>query len=125
MRTSLQFLLTLVWLALTSNSLAKSLPDTDDLHQHPAWLTLIHYQPDRFGSGYTSQADDDRFFLSDSGVTSPKAELDATLKAILQPGDGDDHARCIFPARDRWLRQKLDLPRDPADCPAYEEWAAG
>jgi hypothetical protein len=124
MRTSLQFLLTLVWLALTSNSLAKSLPDTDDLHQHPAWLTLIHYQPDRLGSGYTSQADDDRFFLSDSGVTSPKAELDATLKAILQPGDGDDHARCIFPARDRWLKEKLDLPRDPADCPAYEEWAA-
>jgi len=123
MRTSLQFLLALFWMASVPNGLANSLPDTGNLHQHPAWLTLVHYQPDRFGSGFTSQADDDLFFLSNRGKTSPKAELEATLKAILQPGGGDEHARCIFPARDRWLRQQLDLPAQAADCPAYDQWA--
>ena len=123
MRTSLRFALALVWLASGFNAIATPLPDTGNLHQHPAWLTLLHYQPDRFGDGYTGQADDDSFFLSDHGKTSPKAELEATLKAITQPGGGDDHARCRFPARDRWLRQQLDLPQQPADCPAFREWA--
>ncbi|SOB77895.1 protein of unknown function [Marinobacter sp. LV10R510-11A] len=92
------------------------------LHLDPAWLTLIHYQSGQFSDGYTSQADDPAFFLSEDGKTSPKAELEATLKAIQQPGEGDDHARCRFPARDAWLREQLDLPGTVADCPAYEEW---
>ncbi len=123
MRTSLRFALALLWLATGFHAYASPLPDTGDLHQHPAWLTLVHYQPDRFGDGYTSQADDDGFFLSDRGKTSPGAELEATLKAITQPGSGDDHARCRFPARDHWLRQQLGLAQQPADCPAYDEWA--
>lgn len=123
MRTSLRFALALLWLATGLHANANSLPDSGDLHQHPAWLTLVHYQPDRFGDGHTSQADDDSFFLSDHGKTSPEAELDATLEAITQPGNGDDHARCRFPARDRWLRQQLGLSQEPADCPAYDEWA--
>lgn len=92
------------------------------LHLDPAWLTLIHYQSGQFSDGYTSQADDPAFFLSEDGKTSPKAELEATLKAIQQPGEGDDHARCRFPAREAWLREQLDLPRTVADCPDYEEW---
>ncbi|MDL0431615.1 DUF4105 domain-containing protein [Marinobacter sp. TBZ242] len=123
MRTSLRFALALLWLATGIHAYANPLPHTGDLHQHPAWLTLVHYQPDRFGDGYTSQADDDSFFLSKQGKTSPEAELDATLRAITQPGRGDDHARCRFPARDRWLRQQLDLPSKAANCPAYDEWA--
>ncbi len=93
-----------------------------DLHLDPAWLTLGHYQPDTLGDGYTSQADDAAFFLSPEGKHSPRAELEATLTAILQPGGGDDHARCRFPARDRWLRQQLDLPDTPINCPAYDDW---
>ena len=122
MRTSLRFALALVWLASGFNVLAAPLPDTGNLHEDPAWLTLVHYQPDRFGNGYSSQADDDQFFLSEQGKTSPEAELQATLEAITQPGGGNNHARCRFPARDRWLREQLDLPRQPADCPEYDEW---
>ncbi|TGN40535.1 Lnb N-terminal periplasmic domain-containing protein [Marinobacter confluentis] len=122
MRTKLQYALALSWLASSLHAFATPLPDTGDLHQHPAWLTLVHYQPDRFSSGYTGQADDDDFFLSPRGKTSPEAELKATLEAITQPGGGDDHARCRFPARDQWLRQQLDLPQQPADCPAYDQW---
>ena len=63
-------------------------------------------------------------FLSENGKTSPEAELQATLEAIRQPGGGDDHARCRFPARDAWLREQLDLPDTPVNCPAFEDWAA-
>ncbi|MEP2605782.1 DUF4105 domain-containing protein, partial [Marinobacter sp.] len=122
MRTLLRFALAPIWLASCFNAFATSLPDTGNLHQNPAWLTLLHYQPDRFGDGYTGQADDDAFYLSDNGKTSPKAELEATVAAITQPGGGNEHARCRFPARDRWLRAQLDLPGQPASCPAFEEW---
>ncbi|MDN6319132.1 MAG: DUF4105 domain-containing protein [Marinobacter sp.] len=95
---------------------------TNSLHLNPAWLTLVHYQPDVFGSGFTSQADDPTFFLSEHGKTSPKAELNATLEAIQQPGEGNQHARCRFPARDAWLREQLNLPKKQIRCPDYEAW---
>src|SRR5690554_3630977 len=113
-----------LWLACSLSAQAALAVTPDELHQHPVWLTLGHYQPDRFGSSFTSQADDSAFFLSENGKTSPKEELEATLAAIQEPGAGDDHARCRFPARDAWLREQLDLPDDPISCPAYDEWAA-
>jgi len=123
MRTLLQFALAFVWLAPAFNASATSPSDTGNLHLHPAWLTLLHYQPDRFGDGYTGQADDEDFFLSAGGKTSPRAELQATLEAISRPGGGNGHARCRFPARDRWLRQQLDMSLQPANCPAFEQWS--
>ncbi|RMJ04446.1 hypothetical protein DOQ08_01767 [Marinobacter litoralis] len=112
-----------LWLASTLATHTAFASNLENLHEHPVWLTLGHYHENRFGSGYTSQADDPEFFLSSSGKTSPEAELAATLEAIQQPGEGDDHARCRFPARDAWLREQLDLPDDPVTCPAYEDWA--
>ncbi|MDX1636033.1 MAG: DUF4105 domain-containing protein, partial [Marinobacter sp.] len=109
----------LLWLAVSTLADAAT---PDSLARHPAWLTLGHYQPDRFGSGYTGQADDPDFFLSPDGKHSPQAELEATLAAIQAPGGGDDHARCRFPARDRWLRSQLSLAENPVDCPAYDAW---
>ncbi|MDY6798063.1 MAG: DUF4105 domain-containing protein [Pseudomonadota bacterium] len=96
----------------------------DNLHEHPAWLTLGHYQEETLGSGFTSQADDPDFFLSEEGKHSPKAELEATIEAIQQPGSGDKHPRCRFPARDNWLRKQLGLPDTPIECPAYDRWTA-
>ena len=106
-----------LWLACSLTAEAALAVAPDELHQHPVWLTLGHYQPDRFGAGYTSQADDSAFFLSENGKTSPREELEATLAAIQEPGEGNDHARCRFPARDAWLRKQLDLPADPVACP--------
>lgn len=122
MRASLQYGLAWFWLATGTPAFADSLPPTGQLHQHPVWHALVHYQPNTYTSGHTSQADDPDFFLSERGKESPKAELDATLDAILQPGGGNDHARCRFPARDQWLRQQLDLPDTPVDCPDYNGW---
>ena len=47
----------LIWLAVSLPTQADTPADTSELHLDPAWLTLIHYQPDTFGDGYTSQAD--------------------------------------------------------------------
>ncbi|WP_375170962.1 DUF4105 domain-containing protein [Marinobacter sp.] len=110
------------WLALSLPVYAADAHTTDSLHLEPAWLTLGHYQPDTFGDGHTSQADDPDFFLSDQGKHSPKAELDATLAAIQRPGSGDSHAQCRFPARTTWLEQQLDLDLPAVTCPAYRDW---
>lgn len=91
-----------------------------------AWLTLGHYHPNRLGSGFTSQADDDSFFLSPDGKISPEAELRATIDAITRPADGNDdsHARCEFPARDAWIRSRLTLPEPEVQCSDFEKWKA-
>ncbi|WP_372982501.1 DUF4105 domain-containing protein, partial [Marinobacter sediminum] len=81
-----------------------------------------HYQQDTLGGGFTSQADDSAFFISDQGKNAPKAELEATLSAIQQPGSGDSHAQCLFPSRTAWLKGQLDLSLPAVDCPAYEAW---
>ncbi|WP_323751696.1 DUF4105 domain-containing protein [Marinobacter sp.] len=112
-----------LWLAGTLATQTAFASNPHKLHEHPVWLTLGHYHENSWGSGHTSQADDPGFFLSEDGKTNPKAELSATLEAIQQPGEGNDHARCRFPARDAWLRQQLDLPNEPVSCPAYEDWA--
>jgi len=54
----------LCWLALSAPALADTSPITQDLPLDPAWLTLMHYQQDTLGGGYTSQADDSAFFIS-------------------------------------------------------------
>ncbi|WP_203299645.1 DUF4105 domain-containing protein [Marinobacter sediminum] len=112
----------LCWLALSAPALADTPPTTQDLHLDPAWLTLMHYQQDTLGGGFTSQADDSAFFISDQGKHAPKAELEATLSAIQQPGSGDSHAQCRFPARTAWLKGQLNLSLPAVDCPAYESW---
>jgi hypothetical protein len=88
------------------------------------WLSLVHYKP-RFGGGYASQADDPVFFNHPRGKYDPALELDATLRALVAPGTGDDHPRCRFPARYHWLAQRLDLDsaRLPqAACNELREW---
>jgi len=122
MGNSLRIWPAVLWLITSLPLQAQAQAAEGPLHLDPAWLTLIHYQPARFGGGYISQADDPAFFLSEDGKTSPKAELEATLEAIQQSGDGNDHAQCRFPARDAWLREQLDLPAKAADCPDYRGW---
>ena len=114
--------LALCWLAASGPALAADSPNTNQLHLDSAWLTLVHYQPDTWGSGFTSQADDPAFFLSDDGKHSPEQELKATLAAIQQPGSGNQHAQCRFPARTTWLTSQLDLALPDVECPAYEAW---
>ncbi|MCW8923208.1 MAG: DUF4105 domain-containing protein [Gammaproteobacteria bacterium] len=92
------------------------------LGQQPAWLALLHYKPGLFSGKWQSQADDDDFFFSAQGRTDPQVELEATLRAMLQPSE-TNHAQCRFPARWHWLKQQLGLlPGYDAACPKLEAW---
>lgn len=85
------------------------------------WLQLLHYTPSWRPGGYRNFVDDPDFFLSPRGAHDPAAELTATLAALRT----DPATQCRFPARTRWLGERLpglagELP--PASCPEYEEW---
>jgi hypothetical protein len=93
------------------------------------WHRLVLYEPDRASpSGLRSAIHSPEFFLSEQGPTDPRAELQATLAAMLAPpsGSNDTHAKCRFPARRIWLQQRL--PGHAAElaeiaCPAFQAWA--
>jgi len=75
------------------------------------WDVLLHYRPkdDR----RESVIDDRRFFLSPDGKTAPDAELAATISALFAPAAaGDEHPRCRFPARFKWLQGNLGIDTD-------------
>ena len=102
------------------------LAQAEALAQSAQWHTLLHYYPSTFGSRWTSQVDDDDFFLAANGVSEPANELRATVDAFYRPvAEPDTHAICRFPARWQWLQQSLQLPPaslTPAQCPARMEW---
>tara|TARA_R110000868_G_scaffold55424_3_gene172287 strand:- start:3713 stop:5494 length:1782 start_codon:yes stop_codon:yes gene_type:complete len=61
------------------------------------WLSLLRYNA--YGNSFLSEADSDRFFLSNDGRSNPVSEYEALALAINQPITNDDHAVCRFPAR--------------------------
>lgn len=95
-----------------------------------AWHSLVHYEPGWLGPGVTSTVASDWFFRAPSGRTDPAAELDATLAAFFETravAPRDQPARCMYPARYRFLDRRLgfDRSRMPrASCTAYEKWRA-
>lgn len=95
--------------------------DLQALAASPAWLRLMYYQP-RGGGRYSSEVDDDAYFLSNVGHEDPLAELQATLQAWGDTRPGDDNPRCRFPARYHWLAQVLEPPAQlaPIACGAFE-----
>jgi len=80
------------------------------------WEILLHYKKTLAG-GHESRISDPHFFLSETGRTDPKAELDATLAGFFRPEAPDgEHPICRFPARLQWLVEELAV--DPARLPA-------
>ncbi len=129
----------LLFLALLCVNISLSANPVDDLHnqasekhlwQQHEWHNLIHYDITGSSNGtdnkYSSQVDDDRFFLAHDGATNPQAELLATLVALYQADQSPNtHALCRFPARLNWLATQLEIDRatlPAARCPDYEEW---
>jgi hypothetical protein len=101
-----------------------------DLWRDRGWINLVHYKPAKLpfqSETYSSYVNDEKFFLSDKGVTQPKAELLATLTALFGGGQGDEHAQCRFPARLEWLSEQLTIDHQylpKVDCPLYRQWWA-
>jgi hypothetical protein len=91
----------------------------------PYWVALGHYETGKLG-GWRSYVDDPAFFLAEGGASDPAAELAATLEALYQPAElGDRHPQCVYPARTRWLKERLALDDLPSpDCAEYRAWFA-
>ena len=91
------------------------------------WHLLLHYRPNTF-YGVTSEVDDPRFFLADSGKTNPKAELIATIRHFFSPrpvGKSQQTAQCAFIARYQWLKEKLRFEEDKLQtltCQRFQTW---
>ena len=96
------------------------------LAQQPAWLNLLHYKSNAWGS-LVSQADDAKFFIAESGAKNAQAELEADLRGFFSELDNvesSQHPQCRFPARLHWLNQQLGfaylLPK--VACTKFNEW---
>jgi len=120
--------------AATPRPRAEALPGllarlrADRLGEDPAWLRLGHYLPGPFG--WKSEADGEDFFRAGkAGKRHPGAELEATLAALLQDtgpqADELQDPACRFPARVRFLRERLGLGEEvlpTRPCPRYQDF---
>ena len=95
----------------------------EGLAQDARWLALMHYAPS--WRGERSVVDDPAFFLSPQGATDPEAELVADLRALLTPPVGGQPPFIArFPARSRFLCERLGIPREQLPVPRAEECEA-
>ncbi len=99
-----------------------------DLAFSETWLKLLHYERSVWSpTGWVSAIQQGNFFLSAHGSSDPAAELEALVQSLsVEAPTGDDHPRCRFPARSRWVEQQLGLESvfEPASvCPRFSSWA--
>ena len=106
------------------------------LHENLHWLRLLHYR--KHGDGVVSDIDGGYFFLSPRGKTDSRAEMEATLRALLSKEDLSPplekglepaamHPLCKFRARLRFLQAHLAFPDSllpETDCGRFERWRA-
>lgn len=100
--------------------------DQQELYKEKDWQHLIQYTP-RLLNAFASEIKSKYSFFSKDGATNPKAELDATLKALYETPlgiDPDEHPRCKFIARYEFLKTHLNFPEslDNFSCPKFESW---
>jgi hypothetical protein len=82
------------------------------MYEERKWHVLLHYKPS-IAYGFKSLIDDPDFFIAPDGKYNPESELIATIKALFTSNVKDDeHPRCRFVARYKWLIEKLDIDED-------------
>lgn len=93
----------------------KNLSDTKQ------WIRLGHYEKTLFGH-YLSPLRG-QFFLSTEGNKNPKAELEATIRAMFSPSSAARHPQCHYLARRQWLIENLKIdPQDLLPCEERMAW---
>jgi hypothetical protein len=122
---------------LFCNSLAYSQTVTElqikaeqkSLWSDASWLNLLHYREK--GRIFKSEADDEKFFLSEAGFEDPKSELLATIPSMFAAIELDEeesdknHTLCRFPARSYWLAEQLAIDRNSLPkvaCNEFNKW---
>ncbi len=115
------FKLVALFFILTSQS-AWSTP----IYERHDWLRLVHYEKTIWG-GFSNSAKNNAYYVSPNGKTDPKAEFEAVKSALANistyTGKPDEHPRCLFPARSKWVAKEtgLTLPGDDW-CPKFIAW---
>ncbi len=88
------------------------------------WRNLLHI--DDNGKARSSRIDDDTFFYTSGDARNARTELLATLKQLFVDTDDDNRqTQCRFPARSKWLIERLSIDRDDipkVSCEAFETW---
>ncbi len=89
------------------------------------WLRLLHYET-HFMHGPRSAVDGSGFFLTPSGKEDPEAEMRATLAAFHDSsrllGKLRQTPACAFPARFRFLNERLKLGLKNPTCEKFSEF---
>ena len=81
------------------------------LDQNQYWLKLLHFENKK------SIINNKDFFLSPFGQKDPKKELIATIQNIFK----DPTTQCKYPARIKWLQEKLSfVPIEKIKCPKLD-----
>ncbi len=99
-----------------------------NLANDPVWLKLLHYEAGSInGNEITSAVHADSFFLSETGRTNSRSELEATINTLIEADAnvGDQSVQCRFPARTLWLDKKLGLYKKRPSfegCEQYQSW---
>lgn len=98
-----------------------------NLHNHQDWHRLLQYWPRTLRTPKSEIRSIENSFLADDGRTNPKAELQATIKALYQIppiGQEDIHPRCRFIARYEFLKNHLSIPKtiNSITCRKFENW---
>lgn len=111
--------------SFNTHSSTHKTPDLQLISQKPYWLGLLKYEPD--GNGFRSEITSPEFFLAKQGATDPKAELQANINALFDDSvTTDEHVRCQFPERYRWLSEQLLKPTATSElskCTSFQNWA--
>lgn len=94
------------------------------LAEQKQWIDLLHIRPNALGLR-RSQVKGAEFFLAKDGFKNPQAELIATLQSFFSTESFavNKHPLCLFPARKRWLQEKLQIEAKQfpqADCSLYD-----
>jgi hypothetical protein len=83
------------------------------LAEHPEWHTILHVKNGE------SEIDDKGFFFASNGKLDPRAELEASLLALVNDTtDNDDSIYCRFPSRSKWLLEKIPEVAERLQLPA-------
>lgn len=94
-----------------------------NLAKSEQWLSLNHYEKSVWGA-YKSDITDPSFFVSAEGKDDPEKELESLLKSLWENTTiekFDEHPICRFPARIKWLKNKLNLYEKDNDIKINEK----
>ena len=82
----------------------------------PLWLKMLYYDKD--GAGFVSIVENEDFFIAKDGRYNPKAEYEASIKAL----NDDKTKKCEMPARFLYLKKEGKVDGTLQECVQYNQF---